>query len=121
MSGLALWLGVGALGGVAAVGRFLIGGLVSALAPGRFPLGTLAVNLSGTLVLGALLGIGLHGDAYLLAGTAAIGSYTTFSTWLFESYRLAEDGGRWIVALNLAASLLLGVAAAALGRMIGGG
>lgn len=121
MSGLALWLGVGALGGVAAVGRFLIGGLVSALAPGRFPLGTLAVNLSGTLVLGVLVGIGLHGDAYLLAGTAAIGSYTTFSTWLFESYRLAEDGGRWIVALNLIASLLLGVAAAALGRIIGGG
>lgn len=121
MSGLTLWLGVGVFGGVAAVARFLVDGLISALALSRFPLGTLAVNLSGTVVLGLLVGIGLHGDAYLLAGTAVIGSYTTFSTWLFESHRLAEDGGRWIVVVNLSASLVLGVAAAALGRMIGGG
>jgi CrcB protein len=121
MSGVALWLGVGVLGGLAAITRFLVDGLISRLAFSRFPLGTLAVNLSGTVVLGALVGIGLHGDAYLLAGTAVIGSYTTFSTWLFESHRLAEDGGRWIVALNISASLVFGVLAAALGRLIGGG
>ncbi len=121
MSGLAVWLGVGALGGMGAVARFLLDGVVSARAAGRFPLGTLAVNLSGTVVLGLLVGVGLHGDAYLLAGTALIGSYTTFSTWLLESQRLAEEDARRIVAVNLAASLLLGVAAAALGRMIGGG
>jgi CrcB protein len=121
MSGLVLWLGVGALGGAAAVARFLLDGLISALVVSRFPLGTLAVNLSGTVVLGLLVGIGLHGEVYLLAGTAVVGSYTTFSTWLFESHRLAEDGGRWIVALNLAGGLVLGVSAAALGRMIGGG
>jgi fluoride exporter len=121
MSGLVLWLGVGALGGVAAVGRFLLDGLISTLALSRFPMGTLAVNLSGTILLGLLVGIGLHGDAYLLAGTAVIGSYTTFSTWLLESHRLAEEGGRWIVVVNLSVSLVFGVAAAALGRMIGGG
>lgn len=121
MSTLALWLGVGALGGLGSVARVLLDRVVRVRADCRFPLGTLAVNLSGTLVLGVLVGLGLHGDAYLLAGTAVIGSYTTFSTWMLESERLAEDGAWFIVAVNLAASLLLGVAAVALGRMIGGG
>jgi CrcB protein len=101
--------------------RFLLDALVSTGTGGRLPLGTLVVNLSGTVVLGLLAGIALRGDAFLLAGTAAIGSYTTFSTWMFESHRLAEDDRRWTVAANLVASLLLGVGAAALGRAIGGG
>jgi fluoride exporter len=116
-----LWLEVGVLGGLAAIARFLIDGLVSAASGARLPLGTLAVNLSGTVLLGLLVGVGLHGDAYLLGGTAAIGSYTTFSTWLFESHRMAEDGERWILAANVVLSLVLGVAAAELGRMVGGG
>lgn len=121
MSFVALWLGVGVLGGVGALARFLLDALVSANSGARFPLGTLLVNLSGALVLGLLVGIALGGDAYLLAGTAAIGSYTTFSTWMLESHRLAEDGRRRLLAANVALSLVLGVAAAALGRLIGGG
>lgn len=121
MSFLLLWIGVGVLGGTASMARFLLDGLVSTSSTGVFPLGTLAVNLSGTVVLGILVGVGLHGDAYLLGGTAVIGSYTTFSTWLLESHRLAEDGRRWILALNLGLSLALGIAAAELGRLIGGG
>jgi fluoride exporter len=121
MSFLALWIGVGALGGLASVARFLLDGLISTSAVGGFPLGTLAVNLSGTVVLGFLVGVGLQGDAYLLGGTAVIGSYTTFSTWLLESHRLAEDGRRWLLATNLLLSLVLGIAAAELGRSIGGG
>jgi CrcB protein len=121
VSSLALWLAVGALGGAASLARFLLDGVLSAAGSGRFPIGTLAVNLSGTVVLGLLVGVGLHGDAYLLAGTAAIGSYTTFSTWMLESQRLAEDGARWIAALNLVLSLVLGVGAVALGRLLGGG
>ncbi len=121
MSFLALWLGVGVLGGLAAGARFLIDAAVSANAPGEFPIGTLIVNLSGAVVLGVLAGIALSGDAYLLAGTAVVGSYTTFSTWMLESHRLAEDDLRGPVAANIVLSLLLGVAAVALGRMIGGG
>lgn len=121
MSALAVWLGVAALGGLAAVARFLLDGAISAASGGRFPLGTLAVNLSGTVVLGVLVGAGLHGDAYLLGGTAVIGSYTTFSTWLLESHRLAEDGAGWIVALNLVLGLALGIGAVAVGRLVGGG
>jgi CrcB protein len=58
-------------------------------------------------------------DAYLLLGTATIGSYTTFSTWMLDTERLARDGRLARAAINLATSLLLGVVALALGRALG--
>lgn len=121
MSFVALWAGVGVLGGVGALARFLVHGRMRGARDGRFPLRTLAVNLSGSLALGILLGAALSGDAYLLAATALIGSYTTFSTWMLESHRLAEDGLPWLLAANLALSLVCGIAAVALGRLIAGG
>ena len=121
MSFVLLWLSVGALGGLGALARFLLDALISTNTGARFPLGTMLVNLSGALVLGLLVGFALSGDAYLLAGTAVIGSYTTFSTWMLESHRLAEDGQRWLLSANVVLSLLLGVGAAALGRLLGGG
>jgi CrcB protein len=120
MSAVLLWLGIALLAGLASVARFLLDAAVSARAGGRFPFGTLTVNLSGALLLGLLVGLSLRGHAYLLAGTAVLGSYTTFSTWMFESHRLAEDGEGWALALNVVASLALGVAAVAAGRVIGG-
>ena len=55
----------------------------------------------------------------MLAGTAAVGSYTTFSTWMLETQRLTEERQHGKAALNVAASLAAGVAAAALGQLIG--
>jgi CrcB protein len=121
MSFVLLWLAVGVLGGLGALARFVLDALVSGATGVRFPLGTLLVNLSGALVLGLLVGLALSGNAYLLAGTAVIGSYTTFSTWMLESHRLAEDGQRWLLIANVLASLLLGLGAAALGHLLGGG
>ncbi len=121
MSGALVWIAVGALGGVGAIARFALDALVSARTAGRFPAGTFAVNLSGAVLLGLLAGLALRGDALLLAGTALLGSYTTFSTWMFETHRLAEGGQGRSAVLNVVASLVLGVAAAALGRWIGGG
>jgi CrcB protein len=121
VSTLALWLGVGVLGGLGSIARFLIDALVTSARRGLFPVGTLVVNLTGAFGLGLLVGIGVHGDGYLLAGTAVIGSYTTFSTWILESLRLAEDRAARLVAVNVALSLGLGVAAVAAGRLIGGG
>ncbi len=115
-----IWGGVGLLGGLGALLRFWFDGLVAARLGRDFPLGTLLVNLSGAAILGLLVGLGLTGDRLLLAGTATIGSYTTFSTWMFESQRLAEDGELAVAAGNLLLSLLVGLGAAALGRLIGG-
>jgi CrcB protein len=121
MSFLALWLGVGAIGGLASIARYLVHGLFAGERHAGFPLGTLTVNLTGSFVIGLLAGAALHGDAYLLAGTAAVGSYTTFSTWMLDTERLAHDRRLALAALNVAASLALGIAAAELGRVIAGG
>ena len=85
----------------------------------EFPFGTLAINVSGALILGFVTGLALDHDQALLAGTAAVGSYTTFSTWMFESERLGEERQLGKVAANVLGSLVLGVAAAALGKLIG--
>lgn len=119
MDSVLLWLGVAVLGGAASVARFLLDGIVAGAGARAFPLGTMVVNLSGCALLGLLVGLALHGDGYLLAGTATIGSYTTFSTWSLESHRMAEEGSRWLTVANVVLSLVLGVAAAALGRAIG--
>jgi fluoride exporter len=113
------WLAVALLGGVGASARFLLDAFISARARGDFPLGTLAVNTSGSLLLGLLAGLTVTGDALVLAGTATLGSYTTFSTWMIETQRLAEDARPRVAAANVLLSLLVGVGAAALGRSIG--
>ena len=113
------WIGVAVLGGAGGVLRFVVVGGVAARSDGELPVGTLAVNLSGAFVLGLLAGVALHGDALLLAGTATIGSYTTFSTWMLETQRLAEEGEGRAAALNVVLSLAAGLAAVALGRALG--
>ena len=113
------WIGVAILGSLGSVVRFLLDGAVSTRNPSSFPLGTLAVNASGALILGLLTGLALSGEALLLAGSATIGSYTTFSTWMLETHRLGEDGQLLAGALNVLVSVVVGLAAAALGRSIG--
>jgi CrcB protein len=115
------WLGVALLGGVGANARFLVHSLVAARAGKELPLGTLVVNASGSLLLGLLAGVSLSGDALVLAGTATLGSYTTFSTWMLETHLLAANGRRWAALLNVLVSLALGGGAVALGRALAGG
>ena len=114
-----VWAGVVLIGGAGSVLRFYVDGLVSSASGRQFPYGTLVVNLSGAVILGLLAGLAVGGDAYLLAGTAAVGSYTTFSTWMLETQRLTEERQHRQAVLNVVVSLVLGVAAAELGRLIG--
>jgi CrcB protein len=116
---IVLWVTVAILGGLGSVARFLVDASVAARLARAFPWGTLAVNLSGALALGLVAGAGLRGDARLLIGTAALGAYTTFSTWVFESVRLGEDGALRVGVVNIVASLAAGLGAVVLGRAIG--
>ncbi|HZL48494.1 MAG TPA: fluoride efflux transporter CrcB [Solirubrobacteraceae bacterium] len=115
---IGIWVGVALLGGIGALGRFLLDTLISARA-GGFPLGTFVVNITGSLLLGLLTGLAVEGQALLLLGTATLGSYTTFSTWMLETHRLAEDGEVTAATVNILLSLTVGVGGAALGRAIG--
>ena len=108
---LAVLLGVGAFGAIGALARFLLDGLVSDRAGSAFPWGTLVVNASGSFLLGLAGG----GD---LVGTGLLGGYTTFSTWMLETHRLTEEGRLRLAVLNVAGSLAVGLAAAALGRAL---
>jgi CrcB protein len=115
----AVLLVVALLGGAGAVGRFLLDGAVSARTGRAFPWGTLAVNLSGAFVLGLLTGAALSGDGLRLVGTGLLGAYTTFSTWALETHRQAEDGRDRQALLNLAVSLVAGLAVAWAGQRLG--
>lgn len=119
MASAALVVAIAAIGGAGAVVRFLMDGFVQRQGTQDFPAGTLAVNVSGSIAVGVLVGAGVAGDAFLLLGTAALGSFTTFSTWMFEVDRLGEEGELRLAGLNLGVSLAAGLAAAVLGRAVG--
>jgi fluoride exporter len=114
-----LWVGVVLIGGASSVLRSLVAGAIASRTGRAFPYGTLVINLSGAGLLGLLAGLAPSYDEALLAGTAAVGSYTTFSTWVFETQRLGEDRKILNLAANLGVSLFAGVAAAALGQLLG--
>jgi CrcB protein len=114
-----VWVAVVLIGGAGSVLRFYVDGIVTSAIGRDFPYGTLAVNLSGAVILGLITGLALTGDTSLLAGTAAVGSYTTFSTWILESQRLTEERQHRKAVLNIVVSLVLGVVAAELGRLLG--
>jgi CrcB protein len=114
-----LWSAVLLVGGAGSVLRFLIDRAVASRVARSFPLGTLTVNLTGAAALGLISGLALPPDASLLAGTAAVGSYTTFSTWMLESYRLSEERQVWLAAANIVVSIAFGITAAVGGQLIG--
>lgn len=86
---------------------------------GRFPWGTLAVNVLGSLLLGILLGLAAAGavspEVLALFGAGLCGALTTYSTFGFETVRLVEEGALAAALGNVALSLVVGIAAGGLG------
>jgi CrcB protein len=118
-----------AVGGAAgAISRYLIQGWVEGFSQGRVPWGTVAVNISGSFLLGVVFALAI--DRAILAPeirvplmVGFIGSYTTFSTLMLESWRLVEEGALLYALGNLLISVAVGmvalVAGLALGRVLG--
>lgn len=114
------WIAVGLLGGLAAAARFALDFAISAARErGPFPLGILVVNLLGSLALGVVAGAALHGEALTIVAGGVIGSFTTFSTWILDSHRLAAVGRVELAWLNISVSLLAGFGAVAFGHWLG--
>jgi len=114
------WVGLAVAGGVGAVLRLLVDGAASRWGSG-LPVGTFVVNVSGAFGLGLLDGLALPAHAALVVGTGLVGAYTTFSTWMFETQRLAEERQLLPALGNLVLSVAVGIGAAVLGLWIGGG
>lgn len=114
-------------GGVGAALRFLLDGLVkvrvSDTALARLPVGTILINVSGSLLLGVLTGAGQAGALPLptvaVLGTGMMGGYTTFSTASVETVQLLRSGKAGLAVLNGLGMLVVSVGAAALGLLIG--
>ncbi|MFC4061929.1 fluoride efflux transporter FluC [Planomonospora corallina] len=105
----------------AAVGaplRYLIDRAVQARHGTVFPWGTFTVNLVASALLGALLALPVPGWVTALAGTGLCGALSTYSTFAYETVRLAGTGSRLPAVLNLAASVAGGLGAFGLGAMI---
>jgi CrcB protein len=117
---VAAWVAVGLLGGIAAAARFVLDYEVLVRSRGDFPLGILAVNLLGALAIGVVAGSTLSGEAATIVTGGVIGSFTTFSTWVLDSHRLAAAGRAELAWLNIGLSIALGFGAVALGHWLGG-
>ncbi|AWT41495.1 MULTISPECIES: fluoride efflux transporter CrcB [Streptomyces] len=116
------WLLVVVGGMTGAPLRYLTDRAVQSRHDSVFPWGTFAVNITGCLILGALTGAALAGATgshlQLLLGTGLCGALTTYSTFSYETLRLAETGARFYALANVAASVAAGLGAAFLGVML---
>lgn len=106
-------------GGLGAATRFVVDGALRAVVPASLPWGTFVINVSGSLLLGALTALTVTAAApeelRLVVGTGFLGGYTTFSTATIETVRLVQQR-RWGAALgNGLGMLCAGVIAAAIG------
>ena len=109
-------------GGIGAGLRYVVDVLVVGGGPGRLPLGTFVVNVTGSFALGVLtgLGAGLVGcDLAWVVGVGLLGGYTTFSTVSAESVLMMRAGETRRGWLNALVTLGLGVAAGAAGVFVG--
>jgi fluoride exporter len=115
----AVFLALVAAGALGAVARAWVGASVLRRWPRR-GLGTLIVNLTGAFLLGLWAGLPTVPSALLeVAGTGFLGAFTTFSTWMLEATAAWREGRRGSVVVELSATLVLGVAVAALGFALG--
>jgi CrcB protein len=109
-------------GAIGAPARYLTEVLISSRHDSVFPWGTLTVNAVGSFLLGILAAAvavgGAPGWLLTLGGTGFCGALTTFSTFGFETLRLAEDGSWLAAALNVLVSLAVGMVAVFAGWLL---
>jgi fluoride exporter len=116
------WAAFVLAGAAGAVVRYLVDAATTERTDGLFPWGTFVINVTGALVLGFLTGLSLF-HAFprtpkVVLGTGFCGAYTTFSTFTFETVRLAEEDALGLALLYALGTLLVGAAAAAAGLII---
>jgi CrcB protein len=111
-------------GFLGAIARYLIGGLIMSSGRFIFPVGTLIINVSGSLLLGLLYGIsarhlGPDSSWRIFIGVGFMGAYTTFSTFSYETMHLLENGSFLLACLNILASVIVSLLAVYLGLLFG--
>ena len=108
------------LGGLA---RYVAGSWIMLKYGGRFPLGTLVINVSGSFLIGVLMTLlterlNPHPNWRLFLVVGVLGGYTTFSSFEYEIYQSVRDGARWMGMLYLTSSVVLGYLGVWLGALL---
>jgi fluoride exporter len=108
------------LGGLA---RYVAGSWIMLKYGGRFPLGTLIINVTGSFLIGVLMTLlterlNPHPNWRLFLVVGVLGGYTTFSSFEYEIYQSVRDGARWMGMLYLAGSVALGYLGVWMGALL---
>lgn len=114
---------IGLGGFVGAIARYGLSGLVHRAFSASFPYGTLAVNVVGCLLIGAMMYLVedrtlLSPNMRMFLAVGGLGAFTTFSTFGYETLGLIQNREFWFATLNVGGNVLLGLAAVWLGRTI---
>lgn len=112
-------------GATGSLARYVLGAAIMNRTGGRFPLGTVVINISGSFLIGFIMTLfterlNPHPNWRLLLVVGFLGGYTTFSSFEWETLGLVRDGGRWLALLNVAGSVVLGYIAVWLGVVVAG-
>jgi fluoride exporter len=115
---------IAVFGAAGAVSRYALDGWISDLTHGQFPWGTFVINVLGAFALGLLVALTTerllpHPHWRVAIGIGFLGSFTTFSTYAYESVKLAEDGAAGLALLNSVGMVALGMVAAFCGLAVG--
>ncbi|HTX34972.1 MAG TPA: fluoride efflux transporter CrcB [Bryobacteraceae bacterium] len=110
-------------GGTGALARYVAASAIMSRFGGKFPLGTLVINVTGSFLIGFLMTLlteRLEIDPRwrLLLVVGFLGGYTTFSSFEWETYTTVRDGELWAGMINVVSSVMLGYAAVWLGSML---
>ena len=110
-------------GGTGALARYVAASAIMTRFGGKFPLGTLAINVTGSFLIGFLMTMlterfQLDPQWRLLLVVGFLGGYTTFSSFEWETYTSVRDGALWAGMLNIVSSVVLGYMAVWFGAML---
>jgi CrcB protein len=105
--------------------RYLVGTAIMNRMGGRFPLGTVFINVTGSFLIGFIMTLlterlNPHPNWRFLLVAGFLGGYTTFSSFEWETLGLVRDGGWWLGLINAAGSVVLGYISVLLGAVIAG-
>ena len=119
---MSLWLVIGAGGFIGAILRFAISGWIQNGVV-TFPLGTLGVNFIGSFFVSLVLYLSEYRGFFseeirIFLTIGVLGSFTTMSTFSFESFKLLEQGEIGALSLNVAGTLILTFLAVYLGKIV---
>lgn len=111
-------------GGAGTLMRYVLTGVVFQALGARFPYGTLIVNLAGCFIIGFLFALAeaklaLSSDTRLYLMVGLMGAFTTFSTFILETFALMKDGEFFLSAVNVLGSVLAGLVVLYLGILLG--